>query len=78
MLALAVIFCLIIGVLQAKIGQYPKTIKQILAEFKASGKVESQSWKTWINGAVILASGARSVHDRDHCPPVQLAGAEID
>lgn len=58
MLALAVIFGLIIGVLQAKIGQYPKTIKQILAEFKASGKVESQSWKTWINGAVILASGA--------------------
>lgn len=58
MLALAVIFGLIIGILQAKIGQYPKTIKQILAEFKASGKVESQSWKTWINGAVILASGA--------------------
>lgn len=52
------LFGLVIGLLQLKVGAYPKTIKQILAEFQKTGKVEGASWRTWVNGTVILAGGA--------------------
>lgn len=52
------LFGLVIGLLQLKVGAYPKTIKQILAEFQKTGKVEGASWWTWVNGTVILAGGA--------------------
>ncbi|MEE9112836.1 MAG: chloride channel protein [Lactobacillus delbrueckii] len=48
----------VIGLLQLKVGAYPKTIKQILAEFQKTGKVEGASWRTWVNGTIILAGGA--------------------
>ncbi|GHN20876.1 hypothetical protein ME784_13910 [Lactobacillus delbrueckii] len=52
------LFGLVIGILQLKVGAYPKTIKQIMTEFQETGKVEGASWRTWVNGTVILAGGA--------------------
>jgi hypothetical protein len=53
------LFGLVIGLLQLKVGAYPKTIKQILAEFQKTGKVEGASWRTWVNGTVLLAGGGQ-------------------
>ncbi|WP_244666140.1 hypothetical protein [Lactobacillus nasalidis] len=58
LLAQCLLFGLAIGLLQLRVGAYPKTIKQILAEFKQTGKVSGASWRTWVNGTVILAGGA--------------------
>lgn len=41
------LFGLVIGLLQLKVGAYPKTIKQILAEFQETGKVEGASYIIW-------------------------------